>query len=324
MLNRLISVAPMMACTDRHYRMLVRQISRHTLLYTEMVTTGALLHNDPARFLSFSTEEHPLALQLGGSCPKELACCATLAEQLGYDEVNLNVGCPSKSVQSGRFGACLMKSPDRVAECVAAMQAAVNIPVTVKTRIGVDEQDSYAELHQFIKIVSSVGCGVFIIHARKAWLKGLNPKQNREIPPLCYDRVHRLKQDFPQLQIIINGGINTLENIQMQLQQVDGVMIGRQAYHNPYLLVDFDHLFFRQKQRLPTRKMIFMNYLPYVVKELAKGVPFHLLTRHLLGLFQSQPGAKRFRRAFSENCYAAGHSSNDKLAMLKLALDQLG
>lgn len=244
MIDRSLAVAPMLDWTDRYCRYFLRQISRHTLLYTEMVTTGALLHRDPARFLDFDADEHPLALQLGGSDPDELAACTRLATQWGYDEVNLNVGCPSDRVQSGRFGACLMAEPALVGDCVAAMCAATDRPVTVKHRIGIDDRDSYDELTRFVATVAESGCETFIVHARKAWLQGLSPKQNREVPPLQYAVVHRLKADFPHLAIVINGGFKTLDQVEQQLTQVDGVMIGREAYQNPWLLAEADRRLF--------------------------------------------------------------------------------
>lgn len=300
MLSRKISIAPMMAYTDRHYRVLMRLITRHTLLYTEMITTGSLIHGDRRDSLAFSSQEHPLALQLGGSNPQELATCARMAEEFGYDEVNLNVGCPSDRVLSGEFGACLMKKPDLVAEGVAAMSAAVKIPVTVKTRIGVDQQDSYAELQHFIRTVAASGCQTFIIHARKAWLKGLSPRQNRSVPPLRYDVVYQLKQDFPQLEIIINGGINTIAEAEQHCQQVDGVMIGREAYSNPFLFATVDKLFFNDHADINNEPSVVVeNYLPYIAEQLKQGVPFWKMSRHLMGLFQGKAGAKEWRRHLS-------------------------
>jgi tRNA-dihydrouridine synthase A len=280
----------MMAYTDRHYRVLMRLITRRTLLYTEMVTTGALLHGDNRRHLQFSPIEHPLVLQLGGSDPRELAQCARIAEEFHYDEINLNVGCPSDRVQSGQFGACLMKQPVLVADCVAAMCEAVKIPVTVKTRIGVDHDDSYDALTNFIATVKATGCETFIVHARKAWLKGLSPRQNRTVPPLRYDVVYQLKQDFPELEIIINGGIKTLPEIEAHLQRVDGVMIGREAYDNPLLLADDPQL---------SRTQLVLDYLPYITTQLTEGVPFWKMSRHLMGIFQGQRGAKQWRSLLS-------------------------
>ncbi len=296
----LISVAPMMAWTDRHYRALMRLITRHTLLYTEMLTTSALLHGNRDYLLEYSKCEHPVAIQLGGSHPAELAEAAAIAQDYGYDEINLNVGCPSDRVQSGQFGACLMLQPQLVAECVSAMKARVEIPVTVKTRIGVDEQDSYAELHHFIQSVSAAGCESFIVHARKAWLKGLSPKENREIPPLRYEVVYQLKQDFPSLHFILNGGIKTIEAAQMHLSYLDGVMMGREAYANPYALAHVDQCFYGDTRAPLTQTEVVRAYLPYVAEQLQRGVRLRSLIRHLLGLFQGQPGARQWRRHLSE------------------------
>jgi len=296
----------MMDYTDRHFRYFIRLMSRHTRLYTEMLTTGALLHGDPRRHLEFDTAEHPLALQLGGSDPQELARCARLAADFNYDEINLNVGCPSERVQSGRFGACLMTEPQLVAECVAAMSAASSVPVTVKTRIGVDQHDSYTQLAAFIKTVEEGGCKVFIIHARKAWLQGLSPKQNREVPPLRYEVVRRLKLDFPRLTIVVNGGIQTLQAMQAHLLSCDGVMIGREAVSNPYLFADVDRCHFDTRAPVLTREQVIEAWLPYISEELACGVPLARMTRHLLGLFQSCPGARRWRRYLSEKASQPG------------------
>lgn len=278
----------------------MRQLTRRTRLYTEMVTTGALLHNDPARFLAFDPQERPLALQLGGSDPAELARCAELAEAWGYDEVNLNVGCPSDRVQAGRFGACLMAEPDLVAEGVAAMRAVTGLPVTVKHRIGIDQRDSEPELHHFVRTVAAAGCTTFIVHARKAWLHGLSPKQNREIPPLRYAVVHRLKQAFPQLNIVINGGIDTLDAIATQLSCVDGVMSGRAVYLNPWLLAGVDTRFWGDAPVVRSRRQAVLQLLPFMQAQLAAGVRLHQITRHLPGLFQGQPGARAWRRHLTE------------------------
>ncbi len=296
----------MMDWTDRHCRYFLRLISHHALLYTEMVTTGALVHGDRIRFLAHHSSEHPLALQLGGSHPEELALCAQIAEDYGFDEVNLNVGCPSNRVQSGRFGACLMAEPQLVAECVAAMAQATQIPVTVKTRIGIDEQDSYEALSSFISTVAQAGCRTFIIHARKAWLQGLSPKENREKPPLRYDVVRAIKRDFPQLEVMINGGITTLKEVSEHLELLDGVMIGRAAYHNPYLLAPVDQRFYGDFRALPTRHEIIEAFLPYAAEQLARGVYLSRMTRHILGLFQGQPGARAWRRYLSENAHRPG------------------
>lgn len=318
-LDRQVAVAPMLDWTDRHCRYFLRLLSRHTLLYTEMVTTGAALHGDRERLLAHDPAEHPLALQLGGSDPAELARCARIAADFGYDEVNLNVGCPSDRVQSGRFGACLMAEPDLVADCVAAMRAAVVLPVTVKTRIGIDDRDSYAELVDFVDRVANGGCEVFIIHARKAWLSGLSPKENREIPPLRHDVVYRLKRDFPSLTIILNGGLTALDQIADSLQQVDGVMIGRAAYENPYLLADVDRRFFGSSAPSPSRQQIIRALLPYVETQLQRGTPLHCMTRHVLGLFQGIPGARAWRRYLSEHAHRRGAG----VEVLEAALRQI-
>lgn len=302
MLNRLISVAPMMDYTDRHERYFLRLIAPHVLLYTEMVTTAALLHGDAKKLLAYDVAEHPVALQLGGCEPNDLAHCARLGESLGYDEINLNVGCPSPRVKAGRFGACLMLEPHLVAECVAAMSTVVNIPVTVKCRIGVDQMDSYAELHRFVEQVSQAGCEVFIIHARKAWLNGLNPKQNRTIPPLQYEIVMQIKKDFPQLKIILNGGIKTAEAVAEHLTTLDGVMIGREAYANPWLLSELEKNFFATK-RLRSRAEVMQEYLIYIEKKIKNGVKLTAITRHLHGLFQGQIGARAWRRHLSEHAH---------------------
>lgn len=300
-LKRTFCVAPMLDWTDRHTRYLLRQISRHAVLYTEMVTTGALLHGEPARWLDYNEAEHPVALQLGGSNPADLARCATLAEQWGYDEVNLNVGCPSDRVQEGAFGACLMARPDLVGDCVKAMQDACNLPVTVKCRIGIDDQDEYHALQHFTDIVHQAGCNVFIVHARKAWLKGLSPKENREIPPLNYPRVYQLKQDFPQLEVIINGGLTTLAACEAQLQQVDGVMVGREAYHNPMMLAEVDLHLYNDPHPIVTRAEVINNMQIYVEQAYENGLPIKHITRHLLGMFHGIPGGRRWRRLLSEN-----------------------
>lgn len=296
-------VAPMMECTDRHDRFLLRLLTKHALLYTEMITAHALIHGDRKRLLLFNEVEHPVALQIGGSDPTQMATCARYAEERGYDEVNINVGCPSDRVQSGGFGACLLAEPQTVADCVAAMRAAVHIPVTVKTRIGVDHQDSFEQLCAFVGHVASAGCETFVVHARKAWLSGLSPKQNRELPPLDYARVHNLKQCFPQLNIVVNGGIKSLDEADRQLQQVDGVMIGREAYANPYLLSSVDQRFFGCQNTPRTRDQILDLYLAYCERETRNGCRLNRLSRHVTGLFQGQPGARAWRRHLSENMH---------------------
>ncbi len=306
-INRTLSIAPMLDWTDRFFRHFLRHITRKTLLYTEMVTTGALLHGDRERFLRFDPIEHPLALQLGGSEPADLAACARIGADRGYDEINLNVGCPSDRVQSGRFGACLMAEPRLVAECVAAMADAVSLPVTVKHRIGIDDKDSYGELSDFVATVAAAGCEVFIVHARKAWLQGLSPKENREIPPLRYDVVERLKRDFPALSIVINGGVTSLAQTEELLGRLDGVMIGRAAYDNPWLLADADRrIFGATAAPAASRKEALDAYLPFLERQLAEGVPLGHVSRHLLGLFQGLPGARAWRRHISENAHRAG------------------
>ncbi len=304
--HRKLTVAPMMDHTDRHFRSFMRIISPHALLYTEMITTGALIHGDRQRFLEHSIDEYPLAIQLGGSDPDDLAECAAIAEGAGYDEVNLNVGCPSDRVQSGRFGACLMAEPELVAEGVSKMLQRVNIPVTVKTRIGIDDQDSYEELTAFIDCVKQAGCETFIVHARKAWLNGLSPKENREIPPLQYDTVYQLKQDFPELDFIINGGFTTQDAIMQQFQHVDGVMIGRAAYQNPYLLAEVDQALYASDAPIPSRYDILEKFIDYVQHNLDQDVYLGHMSRHILGLFLHQPGARAYRRYISENGYKKG------------------
>jgi len=297
---RRISVAPMMDWTDRHCRAFHRVLTRRSCLYTEMVTAAALQHGDRQRLLAYSAHEHPLALQLGGSEPAAMAEAAHIAEAEGYQEVNINVGCPSDRVQQGRFGACLMAEPDLVARCFEAMQTRLSIPVTVKTRIGIDDQDSPQFLHRFVRSLVDAGCRVFIVHARKAILSGLSPKQNRTIPPLDYQRVYDLKQAFPDLQIILNGGITNLEEIDTHLQHLDGVMLGRVAYQNPYLLADMDRRYFGERGAILSRQEAVETYLPYVQSQLEAGERLHSMTRHMLGLFTGQPGARAWRRLLRE------------------------
>lgn len=301
MIDRKISIAPMMDWTDRFYRYFARLLTKHTLLYTEMIHVNAVLRGNREKLLAYDPLEHPVALQLGGSDPKKLADAAVIVEEYGYDEINLNIGCPSERVQAGSFGACLMAEPMLVAECVAAMQGKVNIPVTVKCRIGIDKQDDYDYLYHFIDTVQESGCKIFIIHARAAWLKGLSPKENREIPPLRYEYVYRLKQDFPELTISINGGIKTLEQAMEHLHHVDGVMIGREAYHNPYILSKIDQAFYNDDHVVLSRYEVLKAYLPFLEKELQKGVRLSTITRHLLGLLQGEPGAREYRRVISGN-----------------------
>ena len=310
-------VAPMLDWTDRHCRFFHRLISQHALLYTEMVTTGALIHGDHHRFLQHMPLINPVAFQLGGSNPQELAICARMVEDYGYTEVNLNVGCPSDRVQNGRFGACLMAEPELVAECIAAMSRAVAIPVTVKSRIGIDERDSYQELAHFIATIANAGCQTFIVHARKAWLSGLSPKQNREVPPLRYDLVYQLKKDFPQLEIIVNGGITSLDQAEEMLAYVDGVMMGREAYHNPYILADIDKRFFGAVSDPLSRHAIVALLIPYIQEQLKTEARLNSVSRHILGLFHGEPGARGWRRYISENVSKSGADENVILEALK-------
>lgn len=301
-----LSVAPMLDWTDQDFRYLCRLISKHTLLYTEMVTTGALLHGSAQRFLAHHPVETPLALQLGGSDPSALAACAKMGEQAGFQEINLNVGCPSDRVQNGSFGACLMAEPQLVAEGVAAMKDAVNIPVTVKTRLGIDEQDSYAFLANFIEQVSQAGIDAVILHARKAWLKGLSPKQNRDVPPLDYARVYQIKADFPALHVDINGGLHSLDAVEQHLKIVDGAMLGRAIYHQPYMLAEADQRIFGETHADFSQHDIVDMMLPYIEQRMMTGRPLKSITRHMLGLFQGLPGAKQWRRYLSENAHLPG------------------
>ncbi|WP_153915464.1 tRNA dihydrouridine(20/20a) synthase DusA [Shewanella sp. TC10] len=304
-LNRALSIAPMLDWTDRHYRYFARLMSANTVLYTEMVTTGAIIHGQ-GDYLAYNQEEHPVALQLGGSNAKDLATCAKLAFERGYDEINLNVGCPSDRVQNGRFGACLMGEPTLVAECVDAMKQVADIPVTVKTRIGIDEQDSYEFLTDFVDTVKGVGCDTFIVHARKAWLQGLSPKENREIPELNYERVYQLKRDYADLNISINGGVKTLADSLTHLKQLDGVMIGREAYQNPYILAQVDQLIYGEDKPVITREQVIEQMMPYIEQHLKDGGRLNHITRHMIGLFQGLPGSRGWRRHLSENAHKAG------------------
>jgi tRNA-dihydrouridine synthase A len=314
-----LSIAPMMDRTDRHCRYFLRQISRHTLLYTEMVTSMAILHGDREKLLGFDKSEHPISLQIGGDNPQDLAKCAQIAEDFGYDEVNLNVGCPSSRVQNGNFGACLMLQPSRVAECIAAMRAATKLPVTVKQRIGVDDVDRYEDLVNFVSIVAATGCNRFTIHARKAWLQGLSPKENREVPPLRYDDVHRLKRDFSHLWIEINGGFLDLAQAKAQLPFVDAVMIGRAAYDNPYLLALADREIYGEDTPIPSRHQIATAMLPYIDEWVNRGWKLNSITRHLLQLFHGQPGSRIWKRILTEQSVLPGAGS----AVIIEALDRV-
>lgn len=298
--------APMMEWSDTHTRYFWRLLSRHARLYTEMVTTGALIHGHRERFLQYHPAELPLALQLGGNDPKALTLCARMAEDAGFSEINLNCGCPSDRVQEGRIGACLMAEPEQVAEAISQMTNATRIPITIKHRLGIDELDSDEHLHRFVHLNAQAGCQVFIVHARKAWLNGLSPKENREIPPLQYERVAALKQAFPHLTIVVNGGINSLNACSTLLQEVDGVMLGREAYYNPYLLAQVDSALFNCHEPIPSRHLLLAQLEPYIETHLASGGRLHSITRHLLGLFAAQPGGKLFRRHLSEQANKPG------------------
>lgn len=312
-------LAPMMDWSDRHCRFFWRLLSRRARLYTEMVTTGAILRGDRHRFLHFNPEEHPLALQLGGSAPNALAECARIAEDYGYDEVNLNCGCPSDRVQEGRIGACLMAEPNLVAECIATMRAAVRIPVTVKHRTGVDDLDTEEHLHRFISTIAQTGCEVFIVHARKAWLQGLSPKENREIPPLLYERVFDLKHHFPQLTIVINGGVTSVDMSHNLLHHVDGVMMGREAYHNPFVLAEVDRDIYGDASPHITRDAVLEAFIPYCESQISRGARLNHMARHVLGLYAGQPGGKRFRRFLSEN----GHRPEAQAELLREAKNHM-
>jgi len=310
--DRRLNVAPMMDWTDRHCRYFHRLLAPSALLYTEMVTTGAVLHGDLERLIAFNPEEHPVALQLGGSDPAELAESARIAQQRGYDEVNLNVGCPSDRVQRGRFGACLMLEPALVRDCLAAMREAVEIPVTVKTRLGVDDCYSYDYFSDFVGELEKSGCDVFIVHARKAWLSGLSPKENRDVPELRYDWVYRLKQEWPELTVVINGGIGSVQGALEHLERLDGVMLGRAAYHSPWLLAELQRELFNTCG-VASRKEAVEDMTDYIKREVATGVPVKHISRHLLGLFQGLPGARRWRRFISEHAHL--DPANDRLLL---------
>jgi tRNA-dihydrouridine synthase A len=308
--KRVVSVAPMMDWTDRHCRVFHRQITRHTWLYTEMVTTGALVYGDVERHLRFNDEEHPVALQLGGSDPADLAKSAKLGEEWGYDEINLNCGCPSERVQKGAFGACLMSEPQLVADCVKAMRDVVDIDVTVKHRIGIDRNEDYGFVRDFVGTVADAGCKTFIVHARNAILKGLSPKENREIPPLKYEFAYQLKREFPALEIIINGGIKTDDEIAAHLLHVDGVMLGREAYHNPYTMAGYDARFYGDQRAVKSREEVLAAMIPYIAQQLtlhaSRGMKLNSITRHMLGLMAGLPGARSFRQIMSDPKKLAG------------------
>ena len=319
-----LSVAPMMDWTDRHCRYFHRLLTANTLLYTEMVTTGALVHGDVARHLDYAPQEHPVALQLGGSEPKDLAHCAKLGEQWGYDEINLNCGCPSERVQRGAFGACLMAEPQLVADGVKAMLDVVSVPVTVKHRIGIDKLESYDFVRDFVGTVSQAGCSTFIVHARNAWLKGLSPKENREVPPLRYALVHQLKKDFAHLTIVINGGLTTQAQIAEQLQQLDGVMVGREAYHNPWLMASWDAEFFGATPSSRTREDVEAQMCDYMASEFKHhGTPHAAIARHMLGLRHGLPGARRWRQVWSDH-KLKGLPPHDVMALAHQPIDAAG
>jgi tRNA-dihydrouridine synthase A len=302
-----LSIAPMMDRSDRHFRVVMRRlVGRRPLLYTEMITTGAVLHGDRERLLGFDAEERPLVLQLGGDDPAALAACARIAAERGYDEVNLNVGCPSERVQKGSFGVCLMERPERVAAAVAAMRDAVPLPVTVKHRIGFDDLDRYEDMARFVDVVAAAGCDRFIVHARKAWLTGLDPKENREVPPLRYEDVYRLKRERPGLAVEINGGVRTLGEVRDHLARVDGVMVGRAAYEDPWALAGADQLLYGEPGEPPTRREVVESLIPYAERQLARGVPLARIARHLLGLVAACPGARAWRRILSERTHDPG------------------
>ena len=316
-LDRRFSIAPMLDWTDRHCRYWLRLIFPNALLYSEMVTTQALIYGDTNRLIAFDPFEKPLALQLGGNDRQAMARCAKIAQAYGYDEVNINVGCPSDRVQSGLFGACLMAKPKLVADCVAAMQDAVDIPVTVKTRIGIDDMEGYEPLHRFVYHIVEAGCQTVIVHARKAWLQGLSPRENREIPPLHYDYVYKLKQAYPEQEIVVNGGIKDAADVSKHLEHVDGTMVGRVAYQNPYALIDVEKAVFNSAKEMPDRAKIVESYLSYINKQLAKGIYLKHMTRHMFGLFQGMPGAKLWRRYLTEHAVKAGADSSVVVEALK-------
>jgi len=296
----------MLDCTDRHERFLARLISRHAVLYTEMITTGAMIHGDRPKFLDFDESEHPVALQLGGSEVAAMTQCAELVQEWGYDEVNINVGCPSDRVQSGSFGACLMQTPELVAENVKAMMSAVDIPVTVKCRIGVDEQEPRESLWRLVDLCAEAGCETFLVHARKAWLKGLSPKQNRDVPPLDYPLVYELKRAFPELEIVINGGVTTIEQCQEHLKYVDGVMMGREAYSNPYIMASVDGLLYGDERKPLSRDEVLQAYTQYISDNIREGVRLNHMSKHVVGLYHGEPSSRLFRRHISQNAHLPG------------------
>jgi tRNA-dihydrouridine synthase A len=322
-LDRRFALAPMMDWTDRHCRVFHRILSRRALLYTEMLTTGAIIHGDRQRLLGFDDSEHPVALQLGGSEPDDLATSAKIGEDFGYDEINMNVGCPSDRVQDGRFGACLMAEPVLVADCVAAMKRAVAIPVTVKCRIGIDDQEPEVALYTLARAVTDAGADALVVHARKAWLKGLSPRENRDIPPLDYELVYRLKADMPQLPVIINGGIGSIAEAKTHLRHLDGVMLGRAAYQEPWCLLDADSELYGDNASGRTMKDAIGDFLPYVERELARGTRLHAMTRHLVGAFHAVPGARAFRRYLAEHAVRSGADADTLRDAVALVSDRV-
>lgn len=318
-IDRTFCVAPMLDCTDRHERFLARLISKRAVLYTEMITTGALIFGDRPKFLNFDSSEHPVALQLGGSDPDAMTQCAELVQEWGYDEVNINVGCPSDRVQSGSFGACLMQTPELVAKNVKQMQAAVDIPVTVKCRIGVDDQDPREALWRLVELSAEAGCLSFLVHARKAWLKGLSPKANRDVPPLDYELVYELKRSFPELEIVLNGGVNTISECKQHLMQVDGVMMGREAYSNPYIMSHVDSELYGNGNDTLTRDEVLEQYIEYVDRNIEDGVRLNHMSKHIVGLYHGEPRSRLFRRHISENAHKPGKGSE----VLRLAYESM-
>ncbi len=316
--DRRFCVAPMLDWTDRYCRYFLRLLSKQSLLYTEMITTGALLHGDQDKLLKHDAFEYPLALQLGGNVPEQLAQCARLAESYGYSEINLNCGCPSNKVQQGHFGACLMKQPQRVADCIAAMRSSVDTPITVKHRIGLDRETNYLKLADFVGTVADTGCRTFIVHARMAWLDGISPKQNRTLPPLDYDQVYQLKQDFPDCEFIINGGVATLVEVQQHLAIVDGVMVGREAYKNPFILAGVDSQIYGQQKSESSRLAVLAELIPFVERELNTGTRLHQITRHILGLFHGQPGGRKFRQFVSTRSVQANANADVLIAAIEM------
>lgn len=316
-----VSVAPMMDCTDRFFRYMMRQISARSLLYTEMITVEAILHGDRERFLAYDPIEHPVVIQLGGSEPQRLAEAAKIAEDWGYDEINLNVGCPSDRVQEGRFGACLMAEPALVADCIATMQSVVSVPVTVKHRIGIDHKDRWEDLLAFVEVVQQTGCPRFVVHARAAWLHGLSPKDNRNIPPLRHEEVYRLKQQYPELLIETNGGIQSIAGMRQHLEHVDGVMIGRAAYDDPYLFASVDQVFFQEDRDIPTREDVVLAMIPFLERACEKGRPLFSMIRHMLGLYRGQRGGRKWRQILSDahlnHTMSAANLLNKALAVVE-------